>query len=175
MAKLNKKNKKTEKIIHLLITSLCNRNCEFCCNKQYDLNKIPYVTDEELKNAETLLLTGGEPFLFSNPCEIATHYKLKYKNIKNIYVYTNALELLRYLNLNKFLNGIDGLSVSIKNELDLWAFNKLVKNPKINKLTSNRVYIFDNLIPEELGNFKLIIREFQKDFQPAIDSIFRKI
>lgn len=175
MAKLNKKNKKTEKIIHLLITSLCNRNCEFCCNKQYDLNKIPYVTDEELKNAETLLLTGGEPFLFSNPSTISKYYKSNYKNIKNVYVYTNALELFNYLNTNMISWRIDGVSVSIKTDVDLWAFGELVKHPYIKDLTSNRVYVFNNLIPKELGNFKLIIREFQKDFRPATDSIFRKI
>ena len=55
---LNEYNEKTKGIIHLLVTSLCNRICEFCCNKQYDLNSIPYVTDEELKNCHTLCLTG---------------------------------------------------------------------------------------------------------------------
>lgn len=69
----NNKNEK-KKVIHLMVTSLCNRDCKYCCNKQYSLDKIPYATSEELKNAETLLLTGGEPFAFTNPNEIAKHF-----------------------------------------------------------------------------------------------------
>jgi MoaA/NifB/PqqE/SkfB family radical SAM enzyme len=80
-----------KKIIHIMVTSLCKRNCEYCCNKQYDLNDIPYVTDEELRNAHTLLLTGGELFAFANPPEIAQYYKSRYPNIKAVYVYSNAL------------------------------------------------------------------------------------
>ena len=59
MSKLNEKNEFTKKVVHLLITSLCNRNCPYCCNKQYSLDDVPYITDEELKETEVLCLTGG--------------------------------------------------------------------------------------------------------------------
>ena len=137
-----KKRKKTKKIIHIMTTTLCARNCKYCCNKQYDLNVIPYVTDEELRDAETICLTGGEPFLFSDPCAIASYYKSKYKNIKNVYVYTNAIELNNYLK-NHTLDGIDGLSVSLKGKADLLAFNELVDNEEVKKLTSNWLYEFE--------------------------------
>ena len=78
MNKLNKKTELTEKTIHLMVTSLCERDCRFCCNKQYSISDIPFVTDGELKNAEVLCLTGGEPFTFTNPCEIARYYKENY-------------------------------------------------------------------------------------------------
>lgn len=109
--------------IHILVTSLCNRDCKYCCNKQYDLNDVPYVTDAELKKAKRLFLTGGEPFAYSNPAAIAHYYKRKYKNIERIYVYTNAFELGSYLIRNalrsdNLLKSIDGVSVSIKNEND---------------------------------------------------------
>ena len=54
-----------------MVTSLCNRDCKYCCNKQYDLNDIPYVTDEELREAETLCITGGEPFAFTKPGDVS--------------------------------------------------------------------------------------------------------
>ena len=57
MAKLNEKNENTEKVIHIMVTSLCNRKCPDCCNNQYDLNDIPYVTDEELKRADKMLFS----------------------------------------------------------------------------------------------------------------------
>ena len=49
MAILNERNENTKGIIHLLTTALCNRDCKYCCNKQYDMNEIPYVTDSELR------------------------------------------------------------------------------------------------------------------------------
>lgn len=175
MTYLNERNESTKKIIHLMVTSLCDRNCKHCCNKQYDLNDIPYVTDEELKEAETLCITGGEPFAFTNPCEIAKHYRHKYKNIKNIYVYANAYELYRYLLLNNIKN-IDGLSISIKTDADALVFRCFIENRKdVCELKSNRLYVFDNLYTEETQGFTVIHREWQSDFKPANDSIFRRV
>lgn len=175
MSKLNCKTDITKKIIHLLVTSLCNRNCKHCCNKQYDLNDVQHVTDEELREAEIICITGGEPFLFSNPCQIAAYLKRKYPNIKEIYVYTNAVELLFYLNNNDIEN-IDGLNISIKTPSDSDAFSKIVKNFEyLTKLKSNRLYIFDNLYDDEPEGFEAFHREWQEEFEPATDSIFRRV
>ena len=158
-----------------MTTSLCGRNCKYCCNKQYDLNDIPYVTDEELKCANTLCLTGGEPFAFSNPCAISGYYKSRYRNIKNVYVYTNAEELAVYLLRNR-LYSIDGLSISIKTNTDVFAFTKIIRNnTDVLNLKSNLLYVFDDLYTENPAGFKVIHRKWQKEFVPANDSIFRKI
>lgn len=177
MGKLNEKNETTEKIIHLMITPLCNRSCEHCCNKQYDISEIPVVTDEELRRCETLCLTGGEPFKFTNPCEIAKYYKNRYKNIKNVYVYTNAIELANWLWFHSRVNYIDGLSVSIKSRDDKYIFEEeIITNCSVTTLSSNRLYVFDNLIDDvEINNFTIIKREWQEDFIPADDSIFRRL
>ena len=182
---LNERTEKTKKVIHLMVTPLCNRDCEYCCNKQYSLDDIPRVTDEELMEAEVLCLTGGEPFAFTNPCEIAKYYKQKYPNIKKVYVYTNAYELYEFIRTNMFtLSNIDGLSVSIKNKRDKTALEILIKEYCYywdiignNELTSNRLYDF---LGEEYNTyitsrFKVIKREWQKNFVPADDSIFRTI
>lgn len=173
---LNERNEKTEKIIHLLVTKFCNRNCKYCCNKQYDLDNIPTVTDDELKHAEILCLTGGEPFLFCNPCAIADYYKVRYPNIKSVYVYTNALEFAEYLDThNDKLPYIDGVNVSIKTPHDAFAFkNAILNSNAVKKLSSNRLYIFDDLYQEDTGNFDVFARTWQPDFVPADDSIFRK-
>lgn len=162
-------------IIHLLVTPLCDRNCKHCCNKQYDLNDTPIITDDELKNAHTLLLTGGEPFAYTNPSAIAKYYKSKYPNIKNVYVYGNAFELGIYLINRHSLDGIDGVSVSIKNTKDKDYFCIICDNKHITKLASNRLYVFGDLTPKHLGNFQLIRREWQEKFVPANDSIFRRM
>lgn len=181
MSKLNERNENTKGIIHLFVTPLCNRNCPFCCNKQYNMNDVPFVTDTELKEAHTLLITGGEPFKYAQPCEIAGYYKERYPNIKNVYVYSNAKELLEYTCNNEGgIYNIDGLSISIKNQEDMKAFEKLLMYLRYNvdelQLSSNRLYVFqDCLIPEHLGNFQLIKREWQKEFEAASDSIFRRL
>ena len=173
--RLNEYNDKTKRVIHLMVTSLCVRGCKFCCNKQYNLNDIPYVNPFELKNCEILCLTGGEPFLFSNPCSLAEYFKDTYPNIKKVYVYTNAAELSYYLKKNKKVYGIDGVDVSIKVPIDKREFAEIIKNESIQNLTDNRLYVFDNNMPENVGNFEVFKREWQPIFIPADDSIFRKI
>lgn len=176
MNNLNRKNEKTKHVIHLLVTSLCQRNCKYCCNKQYNLNDIPYVTNKELKDALVLCITGGEPFLFANPSSIATYYKNKYGNIKKIFVYTNAIELFHYLVKGGKIIDIDGLNISIKTKLDAKVFESCIKtNEEVTKLDYNRLYVFDNLYTENPSKFKVIHREWQPNFKPANDSIFRKI
>lgn len=179
--KLNERNDKTKKVIHLLTTTLCNRSCPYCCNKQYDLNSIPYATDEELREAEIICITGGEPVLYSNPSLIAKALKTRYKNIKNVYVYANALELYEYFMTSNFyskVDCIDGFTVSIKNKSDENAFESMKDTLDDLKFVtkSNILYLFEGCsMPKYLGNFKVIRREWQEDFKPADDSIFRKI
>lgn len=176
---LNEKNEYTEKVIHLMVTSLCERDCPYCCNKQYDLNFIPYVTDEELSRCHILCITGGEPFSFADPSGIAKYYKKKYKNIKNVYVYTNAYELYEYLYFNNnTIHNIDGLNISIKDKRDLNVFDgslyATITRGWASKL-SNRLYVFNGLMPKNTEGVNIIKREWQKEFVPADDSIFRKI
>lgn len=176
MGTLNDKNEITEKNIHIMITSLCDRFCPYCCNKQYDLTTIPYVTKEELKNAENVFLTGGEPFAYGNPCAIASKLKKEYVNIKNIYVYTNAYELAIYLKNYHSLYAIDGVTVSIKNELDKsYFYSRIIDNIDIRKMKSNWLYVFPGFDVKDTGNFIKKQRIWQENFQPAPDSIFRRI
>lgn len=48
-------------VMHLLITDKCDRDCKWCCNKQYDVNDIPVATKGEYESVNTVCLTGGEP------------------------------------------------------------------------------------------------------------------
>lgn len=179
MSKLNDYNDRTKGIIHIMVTTLCDRDCKYCCNKQYDLNSIPYVTDEELKEAHTICITGGEPCLFSDPYVIARFYKEKYKNIKNVYLYTNAKPYWEYVTKNREVQCfIDGINLSIKSLEDLVSFKEMNKcnDERLNhwKNKSNRLYIFND-IDLESKDFKVVKREWQPEFVAANDSIFRKI
>jgi len=161
---LNKYTEQTKYNIHLLVTDKCDRNCPFCCNKQYDLDAIPVVSDDEMKIAKRIFLTGGEPFSYTDPCKIARSIKEKY-NVE-IYVYTNAEPLEKYL-LTNDLYGIDGLTISIKSKDDERSFERIKHN--IDPL-KNRVYVFPGYHTKE----KHVKRMWQEEFTPAPDSIFRR-
>lgn len=170
------------RIIHLLVTEKCDRNCVYCCNKQYDLKKVPIATKEELENAEMILLTGGEPVRYSNFFTISQKLKELNPNVK-IILYANAFEYLLFKieknNSSAYTAYLNGLSLSIKNHKDLRAFDILVSEGLISpNIESNRLYIFDNLLPhfnEKDSRFKFIKREWQEEFKPAEDSIFRRL
>lgn len=190
---LNERNDKTKKVIHLLVTSLCDRNCKYCCNKQYNLSDIPQVTDEELRECETICLTGGEPFTYAQPWEIAHKLKADYPNIKRVYVYTNATEFEYYLiNNNHTCHRfwVDGYNISIKAQRDYESFedslieqlrvlNRDFKHYKGYGL-HNRLYIQtkvnkDIIKKAEDNDFEVIERKWQEKFIPCDDSIFRRI
>jgi molybdenum cofactor biosynthesis enzyme MoaA len=164
------------KIIHLLVTDKCDRDCKDCCNKQYDLEKVPVITKEELSQADMVLLTGGEPFAYANPPVIASTIKKLFPNVKKIIVYTNALELYKYIEEGGTLKYIDGLSISLKNKVDASFFSDLQCFDVLNELDSNRVYVFPGIEVDKYGNFEYIDRVWQATFKPADDgSIFRRI
>jgi len=194
---LNEKTEKTEKNIHLAITTLCDRNCPYCCNNCYSWDEVTTVTKEELGNAENIFLTGGEPFAYGNPVAVAKYLRMHYPNIRNIYVYTNAIELVQFLknaseNAVKVLCGvISGLNISIKNKQDRLALLEITQgkyHKELANLNNNRIYVFpaavakyegidiDKLITDlKIPGFTVVKREWQKEFKPADDSIFRRV
>ena len=174
--RLNDWNENTKDNVHIVITPLCARKCKFCCNKFYDWSEIATVSDEELRACTNIYLTGGEPFLYSNPNNVARYFKGKYKNIKKVVVYTNAIELANYLKSGGKLDAINSLDVSIKTALDIFAFDEVIsEHEEVKHMIDNRCYYFDKLRPGTKGNFEVIEREWQPEFQPATDSIFRKL
>lgn len=181
MTYFNEKNEHTEKVIHLMVTDVCKRNCKHCCNKQYSVDSIPVITEDELRHAETVLLTGGEPlwFLRHTVSDYAYMLKAKYPNIKRVYVYANAVELQRYLDNKGSIFYINGFSVSIKGYHDYLAFEDILMNHRnITDLSSNRLYILDGSnyhFSNPFFGFEVIKRQWQEDFKPASDSIFRRV
>lgn len=172
------------KIIHLFVTERCTHNCELCCNKQYNIDDIPVVSISELRYADTVLLTGGEPFLIGGIDRLAKLIKMQYRNIKSVYVYTCGDSLLSYLKNGGFIDHIDGVNISPKNELDAHCLNVMFFSEtisgKIDSLSSNRLYVFPEVRQHirfdkiDGHNIQIIDREWQKDFKSA-SGIFRRI
>ena len=172
------------KIIHLFITNKCTHNCKNCCNKQYDIDKIPVITVDELKYADTVLLTGGEPFMLVDYLEdFAKMLKHGFTNIKQLYVYTCGDSLYKYLQKGKTLDVFDGVNIAPKNKYDAECTNSILKYRKddILSLASNRLYIFPEMndyIPTYdlygYSNLEIIHRKWQEEFKPH-SGIFRRL
>ena len=165
--------------MHVMITTLCNRNCKYCCNKGYSLDEIPTATVDDFNKSTYVCLTGGEPFSFTNPNEYAKKIKTMYPHIQKVWVYSNAIELRDYLRKypNAKLDYLDGISCSIKVPADIAAFNELLNDERITNLHDNLCYVFENLVDtnNHFGNFRMIDRKWQVEFIPADNSIFRRL
>lgn len=173
------------KEIHLFLLEKCDHACKLCCNKQYDIDKIPVITVDELKQAETILFTGGEPFLIGNELSsLASGIKAQYSNIKNIYVYTSGPALLEYLEDDNTLSYFDGVSIAPKNKYDVACLEALFfrYNRVLNNLRSNRIYMFPEFKDKieiiynssDIHHTELIDREWQETFEPG-PGVFRRL
>ena len=109
------------KKLRLLVTSKCNRNCAGCCNKNFDLDALPIVT--EFSQYEMVLLTGGEPMLDIERL-IYTVHDIKRSNPEClIYAYTAHVQ--KPYEVLALLNGIDGLTVTLHSPQDIGHFISL--------------------------------------------------
>lgn len=183
---LNEWNDQTKKTVHIMTTNLCDRECRLCCNKQYNVKDIPVVTDKELDQVEDVFITGGEPFAYGpDPCEFAVELLREFPNIKRIIAYTNAFELSNYI-IGGNLYGLDGLTISIKDHNDYFAYLKLVDNARIRQMRYVRVLVMHGDTEKQLEelyfdicqkspeNFEVMIRPWQKVFKPDPNSFFRR-
>lgn len=184
---MKEKNKKVD-VMHLMILDQCDHSCKWCCNKKYDIHKIPLPTTEELSIINTLCFTGGEPFLLDQDLDhLARQFKRNYPNIKKIYVYTSGTALSA--NFPNTLDYIDGVNICPKNKMD-WAMIDNItyeirkkEAETLSKLNDNRLYVFkDQLkyfeqykaIPQKL-NLQVSHRVWNKEFYTPDNEIFRRI
>lgn len=102
------------KTLRLLLTENCNRNCEGCCNKQFDLVALPVETD--FTQYDQVMLTGGEPML--HPMLVMeTAKEIRRQNpTATIIMYTAKTDQAGLL--DAVLNYVDGLTITIHEEAD---------------------------------------------------------
>jgi hypothetical protein len=136
------KEKLMPKKLRLILFKECPRNCEGCCNKDWDLDGLEVETD--FSQYEEILLTGGEPLL--KP-ELVFQVISQIKQVNPtalIYLYTAYLsKLSRVLHVLSVLNGI---TVTLHEEQDIPDFVKLLRclfiAPQIKEGKSLRLNVF---------------------------------
>lgn len=169
----------TEQIYHILVTRTCDHKCPVCCNKFYDLDKLPAVTPDNLREAHTVCLTGGEPLLlgYEQLYNLARRIRTQYPNIKKLYVYTSGQRLKKIQEFTwcDLCRYIDGLSVSPKSLSEWVAFAEFSSNKIFSEIStsikmSNRLYVFD----EQLTNWELVKNSYHINLDSSWDVIGRK-
>lgn len=183
----------SETTLHLYVTSNCTNHCPLCCNREYPVDQIPIVSPEELRTVNTLCITGGEPLLYPNKVRSLIEdisrgcWKNNWVNLKNqkVYIYTSGKELS--LKVSKdFVGIVSGFSVGPKSYKDWKMVEILLREGTLRTYKNNRLYVFPEwervykefeeiYLAELTRSFEVIHRNWQKKFEPAQDSIFRRL
>ena len=127
--------------LRLLLFKECNRNCEGCCNKYWNLDNIQICNS--FKDYDEIILTGGEPMLRPDVIKQTVNDIKKENNKAKIYMYTAYTHNNELLNI---LKQVDGLTLTLHDESDIlpfWKFHYKLIKLKLNK--SLRLNIFKPL------------------------------
>lgn len=114
------KNKK----LRLLVTAQCPHKCPMCCNKQFDLTKVPVV---DRIDYDEIMITGGEPLLYPRSvCELIKGLRiLRNGTHTKFYVYTSIAHPIIFPTV---LDEADGIVLTPHNEGSVDLFCRLNAN-----------------------------------------------
>lgn len=155
------------KQLRLLLTPICNRACEGCCNKQWNLDELPVV--KSYAGYELIMLTGGEPMLFPDlvRCVIVD---IRMQTNAPIYLYTARTQGL--LEMLPFLGGV---TLTLHEQSDVAPFQAFNRY----KLTGSlRLNVFDGI---DLGDVDLSRWQVKQNIQwiedcpLPVDEVFMRL
>ena len=115
------------KKLRLLLFEDCEKNCAGCCNKDWDLSKLPRIEKHEYGQYDIVSITGGEPMLNPNKV-IETAVDIGLNSQAAIYLYTAKANPLSFLLGVLFY--IDGICFTLHEQTDVPQF--LVLNDELN-------------------------------------------
>lgn len=143
--------------LRLLLFQECNRQCDGCCNKDWDLDSLPVCRD--FTGYDKIMLTGGEPMLKPNMIKQVVD-QIRSVNKCPIILYTaktnNVISLIEILQI------VDGLTITLHNQYDVNSFDyfDFIRRECKIKGKSLRINIFDgikisNISPEWIVKDKI--------------------
>ena len=130
------------KTLRLIVTEKCHRNCEGCCNKQWDIKALPVCRSFE--GYDEIILTGGEPLRFRENL-IALVQSIKRQTESPVYIYTAFLD--SEMEVLVALCFADGITLTLHEMEDIEPFldlNDLLlsTNVKMHRGKSLRLNVF---------------------------------
>lgn len=103
------------KKLRLILWEKCGRNCEKCCNKEWNLEDIPLTND--YTTYDEILLTGGEPMLYPWLVRNAIR-EIRSQTTAPIYLYT----ALPSDKLHELLQFLDGITITLHEQGDIMRY-----------------------------------------------------
>lgn len=109
------------KKLRLLMCNECNRNCNGCCNKGWDLDRLPVCLN--FIGYDLIMLTGGEPMLRPNVVKYAIEVIREVNPHAKIIMYTAYRQ--DPMAVVHMLDRLDGITITLHEQEDLEPFLNL--------------------------------------------------
>lgn len=176
------------KKLRLLVTTRCPNKCPMCCNNQFDFSKLPVV---DRWNYDEIMITGGEPLLFTNALndliESICIKALNYNKYPNIYVYTSyfkaGISPIKEIIFNPYIAGIV-LTLHNKEDIEKFVLLNAALHHKSYSSIVNEKSLRLNLFPDmkallpkdiDLSLWQVKDIEWKKDCPVPEGEDFRRI
>ena len=144
------------KKLRLLMWGDCDRNCELCCNKQFDLNTIPKCLSYQ--PYDEIILTGGEPMLY--PATVLQTIDDIRRVNPGAKIFMHTAKVDTPWSFAMVFSALDGVTVTMHDTqawLDLFKLELWLKETPGNMGKSSRLYYFEDrelTLPGNLGRWK---------------------
>ncbi len=161
--------------LRLLIFQECHKNCEGCCNKDWDLNSLP--VNKNYYNYDEILITGGEPLLKPKLLKEIIGNIRKQNPITKIFVYTTFPQTKHLIDV---LYISDGITITIHEQNDVKHFIRFRNNVYdfFIKNRSIRINIFKNIDIDDKYLRGMIVKkniEYIKNCPLPTDEVFKRL
>lgn len=103
--------------LRLLLWEDCNRSCEGCCNKDWNLDKLQNCFS--YRGYELIMLTGGEPMLYPSTV-LQVVREIRQQTTAPVYVYTADVSDLDAA--FAVLDAVDGITLTLHEQADVADF-----------------------------------------------------
>lgn len=129
------------KKLRVLFTDICNRDCEGCCNKDWDLDALEEAVD--YNPFDEIYITGGEPMLYAHKLlNLIDEIQMQVGLSRTIYVHTAKVDNLQAA--FDVLSRVNGMTVTLHEQSDvehLLNFDAFLRN-RLKDTKSLRLNIF---------------------------------
>ena len=127
--------------LRLLLWTMCDRDCEGCCNKDWDLDNLK--TERDFNKYSLIMLTGGEPMI--NPSYVhKIIWRIKKQTNAPIVMYT--ADVTNIVEAWGLLYELHGMTITLHEQEDVVPFLRFnAYLSKLMKQKSLRLNVFKNI------------------------------
>lgn len=130
------------KKLRLLLTPGCDRNCEGCCNRDWDLSSLPIAA--KYHGYSEIMLTGGEPLL--SPRRIINAIKSIRRDDTRVPIYLYTAGVTYQHELLAVMGFLQGMTLTLHEQADVPHFIELnTIFRKLNVIKGLHYPFFDSL------------------------------